>query len=281
MAEAQRAAQELGVPDAFLTNRNRSTASGLNLGLSVARGEIIVRVDGHTVVDPTFISAGVRALEESDADAVGGPIRTVGMGPVGEAIALAVSSPFGVGDATFRHAREEQETDTVAFAAYRRSVFERIGRFDETIDKGEDDEFNYRLREAGGRILLTPKIGCVYYARSTYAGLARQYWNYGLAKARVLSKHPDRRRPRHFVPSTLVLALVLTGALGLVDGRFGRLFGLVASIYASFCALAATRIAARDGRWRLAHLIALAFPAIHLPAGAGLIAGLVRSRLGH
>jgi glycosyltransferase involved in cell wall biosynthesis len=278
MAEAQVAAQELGVPDAFLTNRNRTTASGLNLGLSVARGSIIVRVDGHTLVDPHFISASVKVLEESGAEAVGGPIRTVGRGPVGQAIALAVSSPFGVGDAAFRHAQEEQETDTVAFAAYRREVFDRIGRFDETIDKGEDDEFNYRLRDSGGRILLTPEIGCVYYARSSYTGLARQYWNYGLAKAQVLHKHPGRWRWRHFVPSTLVAALASTLALGATDRRFTPLFGMVAGLYAGFCALAALRIAARGRHWRLVHLIGLAFPAVHLPAGAGLLAGLWRAR---
>ncbi len=279
--EAERAAQELGVPDAFLTNRKRTTAAGLNLGLSIARGSIIVRVDGHTLVEPHFIAASVRALETSGADAAGGPIRTMGRGPIGQAIALAMSSPFGVGDAAFRHSQTEQWTDSVPFGAYRREVFERIGGFDEEADRGEDDEFNYRLRDAGGRILLTPEIGSVYYARPSFDALARQYWRYGIAKATVLRKHPGRLRWRHLVPSALVLTLAISQALAPFDRRFGRVFGLVAGAYAIFCALAALRIAASGRHWRLLPLIPLAFPCMHLPAGAGLLYGFLRGRRHH
>lgn len=275
--EAERAAQEIGVPDAFLTNRKRSTASGLNLGLTIARGDVIIRVDGHTLVDPHFILASVLALRESGADAVGGPIRTMGRGPIGQAIALAVSSSFGVGDAAFRHSTEEQWTDSVPFAAYRRDVFDRIGGFDEAIDRGEDDELNYRLRESGGRILLTPRVGSVYYSRSTYGALARQYWRYGLAKALVLRKHPSRWRARHFIPSALVSALVLTRVLGAASGRFAWLFGCTAAAYAGFCGLASFWIALKGRHWRLLPFIPAALVCIHLPAGAGLLAGAVRA----
>lgn len=274
-AEAEQAAQELGVPDAYLTNRGRTTASGLNLGLSVARGDVIIRVDGHTLVDPHFISASVRALRETGADAVGGPIRTMGRGPVGQAIALAMSSPFGVGDASFRHSRERQETDSVAFAAYRRDVFERIGGFEE-VSGGEDDEFNYRLRDAGGRIVLTPEIGSVYYARPRYRDVAKQYWRYGLAKAEVLRRHRGRMRARHLVPSALVSALVITRTLSMFDARASRWFGLLAGAYGAFCAAAAFWIALKGNHWRLFPMIAPAFPAIHLPAGAGLMVGFLR-----
>jgi cellulose synthase/poly-beta-1,6-N-acetylglucosamine synthase-like glycosyltransferase len=279
MAEAQTAALELGVPDLFLTNRKGTTAAGLNLGLSLARGEVIVKVDGHTLVDPHFLSASVRALRESGADAVGGPIRTMGRGPVGQAIALAVSSPFGVGDAAFRHSLQEQWTDSVAFGAYKREVFERIGGFDEEAVYGEDDEFNYRLRDAGGRILLTPSIGSVYYARSTYRDLARQYWRYGIAKAGVLRKHPGRLRWRHLVPSALVVSLVGLRLLSSFGRPFARLHRAVLASYAAFCLLASLWIAARGGHWRIFALIPPAFPCIHLPAGAGLLYGFARQLL--
>jgi glycosyltransferase involved in cell wall biosynthesis len=276
ISEAQTAAAELGVPDVFLTNRKRTTAAGLNLGLSMARGEIIVKVDGHTLVDPRFLSAGVRALRESGADAVGGPIRTVGRGPVGQAIALAVSSPFGVGDAAFRHATEAQWTDSVAFGAYRREVFERIGGFDEDALYGEDDEFNYRLRDAGGRILLTPEIGSVYYSRSSYGSLSRQYWRYGIAKAGVLRTHPGRLRWRHLVPSALVASLVGLRLLSPIARPFARLHAVVVGTYAGFCLFASVWVAFKGGHWRIAPLIPLAFPCIHLPAGAGLLYGFLR-----
>ncbi|MDP3767191.1 MAG: glycosyltransferase family 2 protein, partial [Dehalococcoidia bacterium] len=147
-----------------MENRGRNTARGLNIGLAFARGEVIVRVDAHASVARDFLGQGVAALRRANADVVGGPIRTLGEGPAGEAVALAVSSPFGVGNAVFRYSEREQWTDTVAFPAYRRDVFDRVGPFAE-IDGGEDDEFHYRLRDAGGRILLTPQIRSTYYAR--------------------------------------------------------------------------------------------------------------------
>jgi glycosyltransferase involved in cell wall biosynthesis len=271
-AEVEATAHALGVPDVLLTNRRRTTATGLNLGLSVASGSVIVRVDGHCEVDADFLSRSVEALERSGADAVGGPIRTRGRGPVGEAIALAVSSPFGVGDAAFRHSQREQWTDSVAFAAYRRDVFDRIGRFAEDIERGEDDDFNYRLRDRDGRILLTPAIGSVYHARASYTGLARQYWAYGLAKAKVLERHPGRFRPRHLVPSALVLALAGSALLAPFS-RCARL-GLRAVVlgYGAANLVASAQVASRSGARHLPFLPA-AFASVHLAAGAGFLVG--------
>ncbi len=277
--EAEQTAREVGVPDVFLTNQKRTTASGLNLGLSIARGEVIIRVDGHTLVEPDFISASVRALGESGADAVGGPIRTKGRGAIGQAIALVVSSPYGVGDATFRYSDEEQWTDSVAFAAYRREVFDRVGVFDETMNHGEDDEFNYRLRESGGRILLTPAIGSIYYARASYMALARQYWRYGMAKARVLRRHPERLRPRHLAPSALVLAVTGFGVLSLVDRRFRRPATVVGGMYQNYVLASSFRLARAGGHWRLLPFLPPAFVAMHIAAGAGLIAGFAREAI--
>jgi succinoglycan biosynthesis protein ExoA len=271
--EAEEAARTLGAPDIFLTNQGRTTAKGFNLGLVVARGDVIVKVDGHTMVAPDFLSAGVEALRRSGADAVGGPIETVGEGPVGEAIALAQSSRFGIGDAAFRYAQDERWTDSVAFGAYRREVFEKIGRFAEDIDRGEDDEFNYRLGEAGGRILLTPAIRSRYSARSTLGGLWRQYWSYGLAKARVLQRHPRRLRWRHLVPSAFVSLLGLTSLLGYANKPARRLAFSIAGGYLAANLSASVFLAAGRDAWRRLPLLPVAFATIHVAAGAGFIAG--------
>jgi cellulose synthase/poly-beta-1,6-N-acetylglucosamine synthase-like glycosyltransferase len=276
--EAQHTAESAGLTVFFATNQKRTTAAGMNLGLALAHGEIIIKVDGHTRVAPDFISASVRALERSGADAVGGPIETRGTGAVGRAIALAMSSPFGVGDAAFRHSRVEQWTDSVPFAAYRRSVFERVGYFAEDIDRGEDDEFNYRLGSAGGRILLTPSIRSTYYSRPTLEGLWRQYWGYGLAKAQVLARHPRRLRPRHLVPSALVLTLAGGALFSLLSSRFALIVTVTGTAYATANAVASLRIA-RQGNWREARYLPLAFAVIHFAAGAGMIVGAVRDAL--
>lgn len=275
--EIEQSRVSFGLPDMLLRNERRTTSAARNLGVEAARGEVIVFVDGHTRIDPTFLSAGAQALLSSGADCVGGPIRTEGRGRVGSAVALAMSSPFGVGDATFRYSRNEQWTDTVAFGAYKREVFERLGAFAD-VDRGEDDEFNYRLRSNGGRILLTPAIGSVYYCRDSLRGLWRQYWGYGLAKASVLSMHPERLRLRHVVPSALVLTLAGGSLLTLVERRFGWLVALTGGCYGAANLLASLRLSSSAGA-KGARYLPACFATMHFAAGTGMLAGLARHLL--
>jgi len=142
----------------LLDNPRRIVPTVLNLGLQRAQGEIIIRVDGHATIAPDYISRCVEMLAETNADCVGGPINSISENADGRAIALAMSSKFGVGNSRFRVADGyEGYVDTLAFGAYKRSVFERIGFFDEELVRCQDDEFNYRLIKNGGKIFMTPK----------------------------------------------------------------------------------------------------------------------------
>ena len=278
--EVRRAAVEPGLRIVIEANRRRTTATALNRGLQLALGDIIIRVDGHTRVAPDFVRRNVAALQEHGADAAGGSIDTRARTTTGRAIALAMSSPFGVGDAAFRtqgggEGARPRWTDSVPFAAYRRDVFDRIGVFAEDIDRGEDDEFNYRLRERGGRILHSPDVRSEYYSRESFGALWRQYWGYGLAKAAVLGRHPRRLRPRHLVPSAFVLALLLGGLGGILDRRLGRIGLLAAGAYL-IANIRASFGAASRGGWRLLPLLPPAFATIHLAAGTGMLAGYLR-----
>jgi GT2 family glycosyltransferase len=190
-----------------------------------------------------------------------------------------MSSRFGIGDTAFRHEdAAEQWTDSVPYGAYRREVFERIGGLAEDIDRGEDDEFNYRLRQAGGRILLSPSIRSTYYCRTDFEALARQYWGYGLAKAKVLQRHPQRFRLRHLVPSALVATLAGGTLLSAIDRRFGWLVALAGGSYAAAAWLAALKETKGDARE--ARNVAAAYACIHLPAGAGMVVGLIKGAIG-
>ena len=259
-------------------NRGKHTSRGLNLGLAFARGDVIARVDAHASVAPDFLSEGVAALRRADADAVGGPIETLGDGATGEAIALAVSSPFGVGNAVFRYSQREQWTDTVAFPAYRRDVFDRIGPFAE-IDGGEDDEFHLRLLDAGGRILLTPQIRATYYARRSYAELVRQYFGYGQAKVVVLQRHPRRTRLRQLVPAGFVVALVGSFFVGLFGGLMILPLVIVGGAYLALSLGVSVALAWRRG-WRYLPRLPLAFVCMHLAYGVGFLSGLLRRSVG-
>jgi glycosyltransferase involved in cell wall biosynthesis len=264
----------------ILDNPAQKTAPGLNIGLDAARGEVIVRVDAHVEVAPDFLSQNIAALRETDADAVGGPIESVAKGLIGEAIALAMSSPFGIGNAAFRYSREPQYTDTVAFAAYRRDVFERIGGFAEDIDFGEDDEFNYRLGDMGGKIYLTPKIRSIYQTRSSLPALFRQYRSYGRAKVRVLRRHPAQARLRQFVPASFVGVL---GGLSLTSPfvrPLRRALPLAINLYLLAATVASLRIASKHG-WRYAPVLPLAFACLHVSYGLGFLESLLSTHDGN
>jgi len=272
---AEDIARETGLPLRLLANPRRSTPCGLNLGIAQARGEVITRVDAHAQVDPRFLSESVSALLESGVDAVGGPIRSAGDGLLGGAIALAMSSPFGVGNAAFRYSREEQYTDTVAFPTYRRGVFERLGLFAEDLEWGEDDEFHYRLGDAGGRLLLTPRVGSTYFTRSSLRALARQYFRYGRVKVEVLRRHPRRTRLRQLAPGAFVLGLAATGVLATLRGLFVLPLATLAGAYGLASLIASLRATGR-GKRRYVAVLPAAFACLHLSYGLGFLVGVAR-----
>jgi succinoglycan biosynthesis protein ExoA len=260
---------------AVIENPGRIVPTGFSLALAEARGDVIVRVDGHTIVAPDYVFECVAALQRSGADNVGGRMEAVGQNRFGEAVALATSTPFGVGGGRFHYSEREEWVDTVYMGAWPRQVFDRIGQFDEEQVRNQDDEFNYRLLERNGRILLSPKIRSRYYTRSTLGSLWRQYYQYGYWKVRVMQKHPGQMRPRQFVPALFVATLLLT--LGLAPfatiGRWGAVLALCS--YAAANAVASA-LAVRPASWRLVPLVAVAFTILHVSYGLGFLVGLVR-----
>ncbi|MGQ9667935.1 MAG: glycosyltransferase family 2 protein [Anaerolineae bacterium] len=261
----------------LLDNPARIVPTALNIGLQVSHGEVIIILGGHSEVSQNYVKHCVRALVETNADCVGGQWITRGISFIGKVIAIAQSSPFGIGNVAYRTRRPTPGfVDTVPFGAYRREVFERIGGFDERLVRHQDYEFNVRLRQAGGRIYYTPAIQARYYARSSFRKLARQYWEYGFWKAFVTLENPRALALRHLAPIGLAGA-VAGGALWsliwpLVCPWYAGLWG----IYALACLLMAVKEARRAG-WRYLPLLPAAFAAIHLSWGGGFWWGLVRN----
>jgi succinoglycan biosynthesis protein ExoA len=262
----------------ILDNPARIVPTALNIGLQHARGDVIIRVDGHCEIAPDYVRRCVEVLQEIGADCVGGPIVTVGETWVAQAIALAQSSFFGVGGVAFRTGRNRPGyVDTLAFGSYRREVFERIGGFDEELVRNQDDEFNFRLIQAGGKIWLDPSVQSIYYSRATLRGLWRQYFQYGLYKVRVIQKRGAVPSWRHIVPATFVVALL--GSLFLTLMTHQPLWGLgVAGTYALANLLASFWTARQD--WRTLPVLSPAFAIIHLAYGLGFLWGLWRWRDG-
>lgn len=269
-----RIALTTSVPVTIVDNPKRIAPSGLNRALAVARGEVVVRVDGHCEVQPDYIRNCVKLLREGRADGVGGPIETHGETLQAEAIAMAMSSRFGVGGSAFRTINDrEVYTDTVAFPGYTRTILEKAGPFNEELVRNQDDEYNFRIRKLGGRILLSPTIVSRYYSRGTFRSLFSQYFQYGYWKVRVLQLHPRQMSPRQFVPICFVGSLTLLAALSFVSTGFLPAFAALIAIYAA--ANVTVSILVARGRPRLVPLLFFAYAILHLSYGAGSACGLV------
>ena len=160
----------------LLDNPTCIVPTAMNIGIRNARGSIIVRIDARCVVEPDYVSQCVHYLRTTGAQNVGGQQRAVGDDTVSRAIALATTSPFGIGNSKFRYSDREQMVDTVYLGAYPRSVFDQIGLYDESLVRNQDYELNHRLRKAGGTIFFTPNIRSIYYGRPSLRRLFIQYF---------------------------------------------------------------------------------------------------------
>ncbi len=255
----------------LLDNPNRTVPYALNIAIRAARGSVIVRVDGHAVVAPNYVSQCVRALDASGAANVGGPMRSRGVGFWGRTIAAAMRSPFA-GTAKFHYASEPQEVDTVYLGAFRREVLERVGLFDESLPRDQDYELNHRIREAWERIYYDPAISVEYFGRESLSALLRQYWNYGAGKAVTLGLRPGALKPRHLASPLLVLGLGGGAGLALLR-RPLPLLGLLA-LYGGASAWFSSRAAREEPGQRRAAL-ALVFLCMHLSYGVGMLAEML------
>jgi len=210
----------------ILDNPKRIIPAALNLCIQASQGEILLRLDGHSLPSPDYVSTCVRLLADGKGDMVGG-VWHVEPGDdswQARSIAAAASHPVGVGDAYYRWAITAREVDTLAFWAFSKAWIDRVGLFDETLRSNEDYDFNSRFRAAGGRIWLDPSVACVYYARSRFGALTRQYLRYGFWKGEVARRSPRTLRWRQVLPPMALLASILLGALGLWNPAYLEVF---------------------------------------------------------
>ncbi len=263
-------------PKIFLfDNPGLIVPTGLNILIRQAKGQFIIRVDGHTVIAPDYVRQCVLALTASGAENVGGRMTAIGSNYFGKAVAAATSVPFGIGNARFHYSEKEELVDTVYLGAWPIHVFKKIGLFDEELVRDQDDEFNYRLRSSGGRILLSPKINSIYTVRGSPLSLWKQYFQYGFWKIRVLQKHPKQMSLRQFVPLAFVLSLILSLVLTLVQPWGWVCMIAILGLYLLTNLAVSLAIAKKQG-WHFLRLLPLAFAIIHLGYGLGFLVGLFK-----
>lgn len=204
-----------GPPVRLVDNPGVSAAAGMNVGIAEAVGDVICRADAHTIYAPDYVARCVAVLVETGATNVGGRMVPVGTTRFGRAVAAVTSSPFGIGPGAFHYATERQEVDTVYLGCWWRDDLVALGGYDaEGLQwAAEDQELNLRIRQSGGRIVLDPTIRSWYFPREAPRALARQYQNYGIAKASTLAKHRTLPSWRPLAPAALVAGSVAALAL--------------------------------------------------------------------
>lgn len=259
----------------LLDNPTKITPAALNAGIRSARGDIIVRIDAHAAYPADYLSGLLTWMERTGADNVGGVLvtRPGGEGRMAAAIAIAVSHPFGVGNSYFRIGTSKPRwVDTVPFGCWRKSTFDRIGLFDEELIRNQDDELNFRLLKAGGKLLLVPNIVVEYFVRRRLSQLWRMYAQYGFFKPLVARKIGSVLTARQLVPVAFVVALATSTALAPFS-QYGRA-ALLATIASYALASLAASFAASKDDWSLTLFLPLAFATIHVAYGAGFLGGI-------
>src|ERR1041384_7834240 len=162
-----------------LSNPGRIVSTGLNAAIRAARGEIIVRMDAHTRYAPDYVRQCLAVLKETGADNVGGPMQTRADTFLEEAIRAVFHCPWAVGGASSHMPTYEGWVDTVIYGCWNKSVFDRVGLFDEELVRNQDDEHNLRLARSGGKIYQSPRIRSWYQVRGSLPALFRQHMQYG------------------------------------------------------------------------------------------------------
>jgi glycosyltransferase involved in cell wall biosynthesis len=254
----------------MLDNPGRIASKAMNVGIRAALGEIIVRVDAHTVYEPDYISNCVNLLMDTEAVNVGGVQKPVGTDYITDAIAIATSTPFGVGDAKFRYADQACWVDTVYLGAWWKKNLLDIGLYNEDWVINEDYELNYRLRQAGGKILLSPLVKCQYYVRGSLKKLAVQYFRYGKWKVKTLAAHPGSLRWRQMAPPVLVAGIIASLIMLMAGSPLGF---IIPVLYLLASAGVAAALSGQKG-WRYFPILPIVFGLLHFSWGIGFYSGI-------
>jgi succinoglycan biosynthesis protein ExoA len=217
-------------------NPTGRTPEGLNAALAATTQEIVVRVDAHSELSDGYIRLAIETLQRTGADNVGGIMGARGVTKFEKAVAAAMTSPLGVGSASFHTGGTEGPAETVYLGVFKRSALERVGGYDPAFTRAQDWEMNYRIRATGGTVWFNPDLFVTYRPRPNVFKLAKQYFEYGSWRHEVMRRHPDTRRTksalRYFAPPLAVALIVIgkiLGSIGFVMGNaliWGYIFPL-------------------------------------------------------
>ena len=252
-----------------------NTPAAMNIGIREARGEIVAKIDGHGEINPAFVEEAVTLLADTTIGCVGPLVVPLGETAVQRAISIARFSRLGVGGGVYTAPARLHAADTVQCGVYRREALEEAGGFDAALPYGEDEELNYRVRVAGWRILMSPKMRFAYHVRPSVIALAHQYFRYGRARVAVIIKHPAFFRVKHAAPLAVALGLPISLLSGLAYRPWLGVTGVLWGGYLGAVGIGGIVISVRR-RFHRPDLVTASLIALHIGYGVGALAGILR-----
>lgn len=217
----------------ILQNEKKLLASGWNMGIKNAKGSYVIRIDAHAKASKNFIQKSLEIIEKLPADVacVGGRLLSVSLEKEDKTISKVLSSPFGIGNSKFRYADKPQYVDTVAFGLYKKEVFKKVGYFDETLERNQDNNMHNRIRKAGFKFYFNPEIKSEYYVRNNLKKMLKQGFRNGKWNIVVFKQDKNSLSLRHLIPFIFVLSIIGLAILSFINKIFLYLLELELALY--------------------------------------------------
>ena len=254
------------------TVRNPSgrTPEGLNAAIAASEMPVVARVDGHSTLPDGYLRTAVELLERTGADNVGGLMWAEGVTDVEQAIARAMTSKLGVGNARFHVGGEAGPADTVYLGVFRREALNRVGGYDPSFARAQDWEMNYRIRASGGLVYFTPDLRVSYRPRPSLPALARQYFHYGRWRREVMREHPESVNLRYLAPPVAVVGVVG----GTVAGTAGLRWAFMLPAGYAVLVTAGAAVIGRGLPWRSRLVLPVVLATMHGAWGSGFLSSV-------
>lgn len=252
-------------------NPKKILATGWNIGIQSAKGDYVVRIDAHATADKDFIEKSVETMQRVDAVCVGGKLASKSLNGEEDVISYVLSSPFGVGNSSFRVSEEEGYADTAVYGLYEKEIFETAGYFDEKMVRNQDIEMHSRIKKVGGKFYFNPKIKCTYYTRNTVKKMLKQAYGNGQWNMVLLKRGSGALSIRHLIPFFFVLGVIGSIILGFVHPLFWYIGLTVVLLHLALGLYFATK---KTKNIKQIIIMPFLFISLHFAYGLGYIRGI-------
>lgn len=260
----------------LIDNERQLTPFAFNLGIYAGGKVDFVQIVGaRHILSENYLSNCLNRFElDASVWCVGGKIINEYINETGRVISKAMSTTFGMGLGNFRTLDQSGYTDTVTSPMYPYWVFDKIGFFDEELIRNQDDDFNFRVSNAGGKIYYDNEISLKYYVRGNYQGLWRQFYQYGYWKVYVNKKHKAVTTLRQLVPPLFVLYLMMLLLIPLFSLCLFSVSAFPFVVYVLMAVYFTVKILKSDSALKFISVLQT-FPILHVSYGLGYLKGLI------